>query len=366
MIIQQLLARNLSFAAYRLPEGKFPSFVVNTCPPRRFSIGKLGSRRGFVIAPFDAYKSREAFLIEPELVAHGTEEIKRMAKLLEPFPVKGTFFSQTLQHPVNRETYLNQLTSLINKIRQREAQKVVLSRILQKELPAGFDFDLFFELLMQSYPRAFVYLFYLPGEGLWAGATPETLLSHQDGYVEIMALAGTQKKPAKETPIHWGEKEREEQAFVARFVEEQIGKLFTQPPEKEETQTLFAGPLAHLCTRFRIPEESLQEKTGALVSLLHPTPAVCGLPKERAWQLIAETENHHRRFYTGFLGPWFPGKTAKLFVNLRCAEFSGRKMTLYTGGGLTAASVPEKEWEETEDKAQTLLSVVEKMRNFAP
>ena len=366
MIIRQLLAKNLAFAIYRLPHESTVSAVASRLPVKSFSVKNLDIQQGFVIAPFDAYKSRKAFLIKPELTAHNTGEMQQLTARLASFPDKPLPSSPTDQQPAGKKTYLKQAESLIKSLQQGEAQKVVLSRILQKELPAGFDFDLFFNLLQKGYPRAFVYVFHLPGQGLWAGATPETLLDRKENTAEIMALAGTQKRPQKETEITWEQKEKEEQAFVSQFVETQMNRLFPGQFEKGEIQTLFAGPLAHLCTRFRIPAEALAGKTGMLVSLLHPTPAVCGLPKERAWQLIAETEDHHRRFYTGFLGPWFPGKTAKLFVNLRCTEFSGRKMTLYTGGGLTTASVPEKEWQETEDKAQTLLSVVEKMRNFAP
>ena len=361
-IIGSLLTKNLPFAIYRLPGERYPILLVSTCPVREFSLGKLDGQKGFVAAPFESYKSRKAFLIEADLIAGNPEETERLAAFLRPFPRKKPRFYDNPVTVTRKATYLKQAEKLVRLMQKGEAGKVVLSRAIQRKLTAGFDFDRFFDRLQQDYPAAFTYLFSLPGEGLWAGATPETFLSLQAGFVETMALAGTQKQPVKA----WQEKEKEEQAFVVGFVEEQIKKLGIEGYEKSETETLNAGQVAHLCTRFRLPAKAVGQKAGALASLLHPTPAVCGLPKEKAWQLIAETEGHRRGFYTGFIGPWQVRGHARLFVNLRCAAFSAEKMTLYTGGGLTAASVPEKEWQETEDKLQTLLSVVEKMRNFAP
>jgi isochorismate synthase len=77
--------------------------------------------------------------------------------------------------------------------------------------------------------------------------------------------------------------------------------------------------------------------------------------------LIRIVEKHDRGFYTGFLGPWNLSGESKLYVNLRCAQLHKNKMSLYVGGGLTAESNPEDEWEETVRKSQTLLSVLEKM-----
>jgi len=72
-------------------------------------------------------------------------------------------------------------------------------------------------------------------------------------------------------------------------------------------------------------------------------------------------EQHDRRFYTGFLGPWKLNGHSQLFVNLRCAEIGNDTFNLYVGGGLTANSVSEDEWEETVQKSKTLLLVIEKL-----
>lgn len=56
-------------------------------------------------------------------------------------------------------------------------------------------------------------------------------------------------------------------------------------------------------------------------------------------------------------------ESVRLFVNLRCMELTPDRYILYAGGGITAKSVPEEEWEETNNKAKTLLSAIEAIQN---
>jgi isochorismate synthase len=94
-----------------------------------------------------------------------------------------------------------------------------------------------------------------------------------------------------------------------------------------------------------------------MLQLLHPTSAVCGMPKEPALQFILDNEKHSRAFYSGFLGPVNVASETHIFVNLRCMQIYTDKAVLYAGAGITADSDPQKEWEETELKCLTLLNV---------
>ena len=80
--------------------------------------------------------------------------------------------------------------------------------------------------------------------------------------------------------------------------------------------------------------------------------------KDLAKKFISKKENYDRKYYTGYLGPWRLNNDLRLFVNLRCMEVKDDHLVLYAGGGITSKSVPEKEWEETIQKASTLLSVI--------
>ncbi len=125
--------------------------------------------------------------------------------------------------------------------------------------------------------------------------------------------------------------------------------------------TVKAGNVVHLKTQYNLSKEQTENKVGELIAGLHPTPAVCGLPRNKSYELIRKVEKHERGFYSGFIGPWNLSGDSQLFVNLRCAEIYSDKLSLYVGGGLTAESKPEDEWQETVKKSQTLLSVVEKI-----
>ncbi len=96
----------------------------------------------------------------------------------------------------------------------------------------------------------------------------------------------------------------------------------------------------------------------AFLKNLHPTPAISGSPKEISVQHILNTEKHERAYYTGFLGPVNLHEYSQVFVNLRCLKYENHKLIIYTGAGITADSVPEKEWEEVQLKAQTILKVL--------
>jgi isochorismate synthase len=90
---------------------------------------------------------------------------------------------------------------------------------------------------------------------------------------------------------------------------------------------------------------------------LHPTPAVSGTPRKDALDWIRSEEKHERQFYAGIIGS-MDEHSMNLYVNLRCAQIIGSDIYLYVGGGFTADSIPEKEWEETENKSKTLLNLL--------
>ncbi len=131
--------------------------------------------------------------------------------------------------------------------------------------------------------------------------------------------------------------------------------------DKIGPDTAIAGNLYHILTTFKIHKDSISGLEGKIIAGLHPTPAVCGLPKGDAYNLLAKAEQHERRFYSGFLGPWNIEGQSQLFVNLRCAELGKDSMNIYVGGGLTDQSKPKAEWHETIYKSRTLLSVVENL-----
>ena len=115
--------------------------------------------------------------------------------------------------------------------------------------------------------------------------------------------------------------------------------------------------IGHLKTDFRF---SLKDNKGLgdLLKVLHPTPAVCGLPKEEAYRFILQNEGYDRRYYSGFIGWLDPEGRTDIYVNLRCMHIEDEQLTLYAGGGLLASSELNDEWLETEKKLQTIKRLI--------
>jgi len=217
---------------------------------------------------------------------------------------------------------------------------------------SDFDVTNTFKRLLQTYKNAFVYVWFHPKVGLWMGATPETLIRIQGDTFETMSLAGTQEYKG-EVEVKWKAKELYEQQLVTDYVLDKLKPICSAVTAKK-VKTIRAGNLLHLKTQIT---GSFINNTTNLISILHPTPAVCGFPKEASKTFILEKENYDRAFYTGFLGE-LNIPNSELYVNLRCMQYEHDKIKIYVGGGITIDSNAEREWEETVSKTKTIKKVL--------
>ncbi len=350
------IRKGLPFALFRLPNTRELIFVAQkTSDLQEIKISEIEDFNGFLIAGFEQSSGGHTYFIRPDIVLNeGVLSIKLLNDI-EAFPDVAEM-PISVGHFQTKIAYLKSAQKLIDKLKSGELQKVVLSRVIHSET-GMIDKGELFTKLEQKYPDAFVYLMHLPRMGTWAGATPETLLKLNKGFGKIAALAGTTSADA----ILWTDKEKEEQQMVTDYIEETLVKEGISDFQKFGPFTLKAGNVAHLKTTFQIPFIQLKGKVGGLITRLHPTPAVCGLPKNKAFDLIQQLEEHDRELYTGFLGPWNLKGKSQLFVNLRCARLEKSAVRIFVGGGITASSNAAAEWEETENKAETLLSVLKNL-----
>jgi isochorismate synthase len=264
-----------------------------------------------------------------------------------------SFTSSQEQHSpfsISKEAYTEQATYLVSSLQTSALEKLVYSRV--KSAPLTISGTTLFERLEAAYPKAFVYYFKDPVLGEWIGATPEVLIKGTNQSFESMSLAGT-KKAEDESP--WGAKEIEEQDFVSQFLQQTLVNHGVSDLRSDGPKTVIAGPLAHLRTDFQW--KSNLDQAWNIAQDLHPTPAVSGTPRDHALAWIQSEEKHERQFYAGMIGS-MDEQSMNLYVNLRCAQIQGDQIYLYVGGGFTADSIPEKEWEETENKSRTLLNLL--------
>lgn len=178
--------------------------------------------------------------------------------------------------------------------------------------------------------------------------------------MQTVSLAGTRPYNEKNSNIGaWNSKERLEQEYVTRYIAGVLAHFNVKDVDLQGPYTKKAGNLLHLRTDFTFRSEEIIEKLGLFLNRLHPTPAVCGMPLHESLELLQGLEKHDREYYAGFLGPVGLNDRLSLFVNLRCMKVLTETLALFVGGGITADSVPEDEWLETEMKAETLLSVIQ-------
>ena len=356
-ILDQLIEKQIAFACWFHPRETKMGFLVGNASDVKFldRFDQLNGEAGFVFAPFRITENSPVILLKPGLYLEDYDLVNTPDfSGFESFTNKETLEVCKTQ---SKDDYLKLIEETVAEIREGALSKVIISRqipVTRTETSLGATF---LQLHDQT-PNAFTYLVNLPVAGIWMGATPEVLIKSDGEQFETVSLAGTQvRKPGAEE-YYWSTKDIEEQAFVSRYMLDvffnfDIHKYKTKGPE-----TLESGKVAHLKTSFFFPVEKIEKCLGNFIADLHPTPAVCGLPKDLAAEFILKKEAHQRKYYTGYLGPWRLNQQVSLFVNLRCTEITTTEFILYAGGGITSRSVPEKEWDETNQKAKTLLSVI--------
>ena len=258
-----------------------------------------------------------------------------------------------------RASYLKLVQDALSLINFRMAKKVVTSRKTVVPL-ASFQWENLIKNLFGLYPDAFTYIWYHPASGVWCGATPELLVQTDGLEFHAMALAGT--RPYQQyLPADWSVKEEEEQQLVVDFIVNRLQKV-TSVVKLSKTRTHRAGTVVHLRTDISGILKKNKTTLESLVKTLHPTSAVCGMPRKLVTKFLQENEGYDRDYYTGFLGVFNSDKgLGELYVNLRCMQLDPKEATIYVGGGITEASDAEAEWQETENKKQTMLDVLAPM-----
>jgi isochorismate synthase len=268
-------------------------------------------------------------------------------------------FDNTQEREVTQAAYQKIVAAGVAEMQEGKFQKVALSRTKYVSLQANTDLALVFSNLCQLYPNAFVALISALEFGTWLVASPEILISvDKNNIFRTIALAGTQPKGdlTNLQEAMWRQKEIEEQALVSRYIINCFKKIRLREYEEQGPKTVVAGNLMHLRTDFEVDTTavSFPQLGTVMLKLLHPTSAVCGMPKQEATDFIRKHELHDRKLYTGYLGQVNINQETHIFVNLRSMEVFADRAILYAGAGITKDSVPEREWNETELKCKTI------------
>lgn len=330
------------FALYRFPFSE--SYTLVTGPERNIdSLSGLRDARGFVLSPFCG---GTVSLIASESVKRGLVcELEESGSLLSDSSDNVSAFE--------KESYFKAFDKFYNAIESGEFEKLVLSRQHSVKLNGRVSKEYLtalFKRACNKYKSAFVYVAYTRRSGVWFGCSPEVLVESEGNGFHSVALAGTMKAGDGE----WSEKNRREQACVAGFVRDVVGRYAVSITESEP-YSAEAGKIKHIKTDFSF-ELSDSQSVYEVALALQPTPAVCGLERDKAHKFIEANEGYDRSYYSGVVGVC--GDVVNLYVNLRCVRLEESEAVLYAGGGLVKGSVAGDEWCETESKLQTIMSIL--------
>lgn len=306
--------------------------------------------KGFAFAPFDADEIPFIPLEHSDIY-------------VETVHSKSYYFDSETAKPntsIGKDFFEEMVEKAVEAIQDERFSKVVLSR-KEEVAVADFDIQATMRKMIFQYPTAYKYCFSHPKIGTWIGATPEQFLKTNANALKTVALAGTQLATTAKTVV-WGSKEKAEQQLVTDFIVDSLQDLV-----KEVTLTspysVKAGNLWHIKTDISAVIKS-KKFLKKVVMALHPTSAVCGLPKQAAKDFILANEGYNREYYSGFLGEMnidlvtFKTLQTDLYVNLRCMKVMPNRVQLFVGCGITKDSNPKAEYLETVNKAMTMKNIL--------
>jgi isochorismate synthase len=367
-----LYAQFQGFVAFRLPGQSVSSVYAANQGFCKVSFGGLHDLpEGFLVNPFDP-DSPFSWFLHPQIRIDYNEAGQVYQQFLfDHKPLPGQWepeFARPIaetnlepQQETTEDNYIRNVEVAKDAIELGNFSKVVIARLKKHKIDQVPSMYELFKKACSAYPHAFIYLMKWVDGSVWLGATPELLVESSRWKFTTQAVAGTRRYDP-DTPIDqtsWTQKEIEEQAMVSRYIIECFKKIRVREYFDFGPKTFLAGNLLHLKTEFTVNKREVKYPhiESAMLRLLHPTSAVCGMPKQEALRFIQQMEGFDRELYSGFLGPVNRNAQSNLYVNLRSGKLKDNQLTTFAGAGITASSNAQLEWVETEAKMETLLDL---------
>lgn len=277
------------------------------------------------------------------------------------------------------QSFLAGVNDALGRFSRKELDKVVLSRTLEIENTTSFNVRDLVTRLESKNRDGYTFAIDLKDDiinsnsGLQTliGASPELLISKRGNVITANPLAGSE--PRSNDPeedqnrakrLKQSEKDLREHALVIEAVEKALKPFCSKLDVPKEPELIHTATMWHLSTS--IQGELLNPSTSSLELALamHPTPAVCGFPKEKAKMAIEEIEGYDRGLFTGMVGWCNLEGDGDWAVTIRCALVEDNSIRLYAGAGIVEGSSPEKELAETEAKFNTMLNALGVKKDF--
>ena len=260
-----------------------------------------------------------------------------------------------------RTHWVEQVRAALGRIADPQAEPALSKIVLARRLDGVLREEVAPARLLDATPRGSAGWPWLlqHGQRAWLGESPE-LLGRRDGErLHTVALAGTSLRdpdPERDEDLGFelliSEKDRREQSAVADWVGARLRDLSGREPEIGKVELARLPRLQHLSQQLTVALPPRLVDADWLAAL-HPTPALCGAPRQDVRRWLREHEAFDRGLYGGVLG-WLERSRAQMHVAIRGVMLEGRQVSAYAGAGLVRGSDPAQEWAETGAKLKAV------------
>ncbi len=267
------------------------------------------------------------------------------------------------QREVRPTEWKQTVANAVEEMKKSDLDKIVLARELRVVFKNRIVSERVLQKLMEEQPTSYIFSFEVGGD-CFIGATPEQLIKKKGNEVFSVCLAGSiaRGKSIEEDTRLGAEllhdpKNLMEHQYVVSMITNALKTVCDQVIVPKEPELMKIRHIQHLCT----PVKGVCENEVTIfdfVEKLHPTPAMGGLPKEKAVVRIREIEGLERGLYAGPLGWVDSYGNGEFAVGIRSALLQGNEASLFAGCGILEDSQPESEYQETAIKFNPMLSAL--------
>lgn len=261
-----------------------------------------------------------------------------------------------------RTQWNRQIAQVINLIQRGDLKKLVLAREASMRLNAHVNPWHTLNRLRENAANCFVFGVQTDETGAFIGLSPERLYRSEVDLIETEAVAGTrprahdrQEDGRLASELTTSDKDHYEHNLVVSGIREGLTKICERFDTVAPAALIKLSAVQHLRTLF---DGTLKQDVNdaAILSALHPSPAVGGYPRDQAVSYLREIESLDRGWYAGPIG-WLGAANAEFAVGIRSALIHDNYVDLFSGAGIVTGSTSEAEWDEIENKISPFLQL---------
>lgn len=342
-----------SFDKDRVVDSRWQEFSNSVAVIPKLSILRMGNSTKAVLATMLSSKSTEEEL---------RTEFARLRESLDATCDDGVTELRVLgrrDYP-DKNQWMHSVGSAVESIAAGHLDKVVLARRSDIELVAPIDGPGLLSRLSASSPQSYNLMYAPNASCAYICLSPERLFRIEDRQLNTEAVAGTVSRgengahdASLEEQLRSSDKDRSEHRFVIDGLIEALKPLCVDMEVSSHASVMKLSTIQHLVTRITAElNDGVSESE--ILARVHPTAAVCGAPRDASRQTLTELEKFDRGWYAGAHGI-LSAEFSEFAVGIRSGVLRENMLSLFVGAGIVAQSDPASEWQELEDKLQSVI-----------